>query len=572
MSKKSPGGVRPSQLVTTFGPGSLVDFKDDSVMIMGLQDWKEQEGYYRKIYEPRLTTRLNISYFLQPQSINGRGGIPAISFPRYRVCSRCGSLKKDFKHDFRGFFCDCHPKKAPTYPARLIMACENGHIDDFPWTEWCHKGHDKVCSNPDLYLKTLGRSSSLDDIHIHCKNCNKSNNLAGALKKNALKSIIGTCNGNSPWKREKVRSCTKIPRGLQRGASNVYFSSTVSALSIPPWTDEIQEVVSSKWTDIKKNIERRGIDGVEHVLDILFPDYDDEKLAKVYSAIKNQYQMGEEQIDIRYEEWKAFQDKENKTNHFHIEEEEIDPSISKYVSRVVLAHRLREIRAIRGFTRIDYPDPNDDENEVPYSYLSSDRDVEWLPGVEILGEGIFIQLNEEELSKWETANNQGVKRYQQLLDRYQNWRVEKGWKRDQRFSPRFILLHSLSHALIRELSLSCGYSSNSIREKIYSGPDMCGILLYTGSPDSDGSLGGIIQQGRKDQFHKLLKQAIERAKICTSDPLCSESENVVENKLNLSACHACSLISETSCEWSNLLLDRLSLFKTNDNEIGYFDL
>lgn len=100
---------------------------------------------------------------------------------------------------------------------------------------------------------------------------------------------------------------------------------------------------------------------------------------------------------------------------------------------------------------------------------------------------------------------------------------------------------------------------------------MCGILLYTGSPDSDGSLGGIIQQGRKKQFHKLLKQAINRAKVCTSDPLCSEAENVIESKLNLSACHACSFISETSCEWSNLLLDRLSLFQSEEHNYGFFD-
>ncbi|MDQ6598105.1 DUF1998 domain-containing protein [Bacillus salipaludis] len=570
MGKKSPGGIRPSQLVTTFGPGSLVDFKDDSVMIMGLQDWKEQEGYYRRIYEPRLSARLDISYFLQPQSIKGRGGIPAISFPKYRVCSRCGSLRKDFRNDYRGFFCDCHPKTAPAYPARLIMACEKGHIDDFPWAEWCHKGHDKVCGSPDLYLKSQGRSSSLDDILILCKKCKASNTLAGALKKNSLKGIIGTCNGNSPWKREKSRGCTKVPRGLQRGASNVYFSSTVSALSIPPWTDDIQEIISNKWADIQDIIQNEGFEELKYALRYIFRGYDRKQLDDIWVAIKQRHELGEEQEDIRYEEWMAFQDKEKKTKHFHIEEEEVDPSISKYVSRVVLAHRLREIRVIRGFTRIDYPDPND-ENEVSYSYLTSDRDIDWLPGVEILGEGIFIQLNEYQLQQWEETVQQKSRRYQQLLNRYQKWREEKGWKQDQRFSERFVLLHSLSHVLIRELSLSCGYSSNSIREKIYSGPNMCGILLYTGSPDSDGSLGGIIQQGRKDQFHKLLKQAIERAKICTSDPLCSESENVVENKLNLSACHACSLISETSCEWSNLLLDRLSLFQSNDNEYGFFE-
>jgi hypothetical protein len=237
---------------------------------------------------------------------------------------------------------------------------------------------------------------------------------------------------------------------------------------------------------------------------------------------------------------------------------------------MVLVHRLREVRALRGFTRIDYPDPHD-ESEVKYSYLSKDP-VDWLPAVEVLGEGIFIQLNQNMLRNWETNNEHVNMRYNSMLKKYQDWRMEKGWEEDGFFSIRFMLLHSLSHSLIRELSLSCGYSSNSIREKIYSGPEMCGILLYTASPDSDGSLGGIIQQGRTEQFYKLLKQAVARSKICSSDPLCSETDDVIENRLNLSACHACSLIAETSCEWSNRLLDRCSLFKTPDNPVGYFDI
>ncbi|MBX9975202.1 DUF1998 domain-containing protein [Cytobacillus firmus] len=568
MSFKKPGGVRPSQVITTFGPGSLVDFRNDSVMIMGLQDWKEQERYYKRLYEPRLSTRLNVSAFLEPKSTKGRGGIPAISFPRYRVCAKCGALRKNFKRDYRGFSCECHTKGAPTYPARLIMACENGHIDDFPWNEWAHGDIEKACSSPDLYLKTKGISSALDDILVICKKCNKKNSLAGSLKKGALKSVVHSCNGNSPWKRERDSGCNKTPRGLQRGASNVYFSSTISALSIPPWTDEIQELVSSRWTDIKDIIEQDGFEELKNGLRYIFRGFNKEKMNKIYGIIKQQYQMGQNNEDIRFEEWKAFQDNEKKSKHFHIKEEEVDWSISEYISRIVLAHRLREIRALRGFTRIDYPDPYDD-SEIPYSYLSNEK-VDWLPAVEILGEGIFIQLNEDRLKDWEESEK--VKpRYEQLLKRYQSWREEKGWDQDERFSIRFILLHSLSHALIRELSLSAGYSSSSIREKIYAGPNMCGILLYTGSPDSDGSLGGIIQQGRKDQFHKLLKQAVERSKICSSDPLCSEAENVVENKLNLSACHACSLVSETSCEWSNLLLDRLSLINTEENGYGFFD-
>ncbi|MYL71731.1 DUF1998 domain-containing protein [Halobacillus litoralis] len=569
MNSKSPGGMRPSQIVTTFGPGSLIDFKNDSVMVMGLQDWVEQEGYYKRLNEPRLSARLNISSFLEPKSSKGKGGIPVISFPKYRVCSKCGSLRKNFNRDRYRFFCDCSGKKITAYPARLIMACEDGHIDDFPWAEWAHKGKDNVCEHPDLYLKTRGSSSALDDINIECKSCKKGfNTLSGALKKDALESVLGKCDGSSPWKRQKSSRCDKVPRGLQRGASNVYFSSSISALSIPPWTDDLQELVSSKWKDIVDIIQEEGFSELKSGLKYIFRGVSQEELDNIYDIIKQQYKMGQEKEDIRYEEWKAFQEDKKITKHFHIEEEAVHQSIQQYISRIVLVHRLREVRALRGFTRIDYPDPNN-ETSVSYSYLSRNADIDWLPAVEISGEGLFIQLNEDELKSWEKMIKE-KNRYNKLLKRYENWRTEKDWGSDSRFTERFILLHSLSHALIRELSLSCGYSSNSIREKVYCDTDMYGILLYTGSPDSDGSLGGIIQQGRKEQFHKLLKQSILRSKVCTSDPLCSEAENVVESRLNLSACHACSLVSETSCEWSNILLDRLSLFKSNNNDFGFF--
>ncbi|KRF39824.1 DUF1998 domain-containing protein [Paenibacillus sp. Soil787] len=564
---KSPGGLRPSQLITTFGPGSLVDYRDDTVMIMGLQDWTDDPIYYNKILEPRLSSRLNVSSFRQPRTINGRGGVPCISFPKYRICSVCNSLKNDFTRDNKGaYHCECKGKN-PTYPARLIVACENGHIDDFPWAAWCHKKRG-VCASADLKIYTRGQSSSLDDIVVECKSCKAKENLGGALKRDALRNVVGTCSGYSPWIKKTQRNCRSIPRGIQRGASNVYFSSTISALSIPPWSDETQQLVSSKWADIKKSIEEYGLEDLRGGIRYIFPGKAKEEYERLFAAIKDQYEMEYKKEDIRLEEWKAFQEKYKKTKNFHIEEEQVDSSISKFISRVVLVHRLREVRALRGFTRIDYPDPHDESN-VSFSFLSG-KPVDWLPAVEVLGEGIFIQLSQDVLKIWEESEAV-VQRYKKMLEKYQDWRLEKGWDEDEFFSIRFMLLHSLSHALIRELSLSCGYSSNSIREKIYSGPSMCGILLYTASPDSDGSLGGIIQQGRKEQFGKLIKQAVSRARICSSDPLCSETDEVAENRLNLSACHACSLIAETSCEWSNRLLDRLSLFKAEDNEVGFFE-
>lgn len=560
----SPGSLRPSQMITTFGPGSLVDYKNDTVMIMGLQDWDDNPKYFNEIAEPRLARRLNVQSFRQPRTRKGFGGVPCISFPKYRECPECHSLRNDFKKDNIGYYCDCK-KRIQTFPARFIMACEDGHIDDFPWVGWCHqKG---LCSKPSLKIYNQGQSSSLNDIIVKCKSCPAEEHLGGALKRDALIHIVSMCNGNSPWKNNK-QNCKKNPRALQRGASNVYFSSIISALSIPPWSDDIQILLNSKWEDIKVVIVQHGIERLHGALFMSFPKSTDNELSQIYAAIQIRYEKEQMKENIRLEEWNAFQEINSKSKNFHIEEEEAHRTISKFISRVVLVHRLREVRALRGFTRIDYPDPHDESN-ISFSYLSG-KQVDWLPAVEVLGEGIFIQLNPDTLALWETNNNV-INRYQEILGKYQDWRVKKGWVEDSLFSNRFMLLHSLSHALIRELSLSCGYSSNSIREKIYSGPSMCGILLYTASTDSDGSLGGIIQQGRNEQFSMLLKQAILRSVICSSDPLCSEIDNVVESQLNLSACHACMLIAETSCEWSNRLLDRLSLCKTAENETGYFD-
>jgi len=136
------------------------------------------------------------------------------------------------------------------------------------------------------------------------------------------------------------------------------------------------------------------------------------------------------------------------------------------------------------------------------------------------------------------------------------------------------MIHTFSHLLIRQLSFECGYDASSIQERLYvsSGPDgMAGLLLYTASGDSEGTLGGLVRQGRPEYLADTIKAALENARYCSSDPLCIESEGQGLNSLNLAACHACGLLPETSCELSNMLLDRgLVIGLPEDSECAYF--
>ena len=205
-----------------------------------------------------------------------------------------------------------------------------------------------------------------------------------------------------------------------------------------------------------------------------------------------------------------------------------------------------------------------EEDSVP---LSNNR-LDWYPGIELLGEGIFIRLNEDALEKWEKNN---IEYYIPMHQRLENSNVEC-----INFSPRYVLLHTLSHLLIRQLALECGYSGASIKERIYctypeSEIKMAGILLYTSSSDSDGSLGGLVRKGLPATFETIFRNMLQEASWCSSDPVCIESHAQGYDSLNYAACHACTLLPETSCEMRNCLLDRGAVVGSiHDRNRGYF--
>jgi hypothetical protein len=198
----------------------------------------------------------------------------------------------------------------------------------------------------------------------------------------------------------------------------------------------------------------------------------------------------------------------------------------------------------------------------------------WIPASEVHGEGIFVRFREEIVRNWEKLDS--VKARNGTLSKgHELWRVARKLDPHKGYPGiRYAMLHTFAHLLIRELALECGYNAASIRERIYadSGPDpMAGVLLYTAAADSDGTLGGLIELGKPENLGPLIKQALRRALVCSSDPLCSEHNPSNDRTLHNASCHACAFVSETSCERGNRYLDRALLVPTFDcNDAAIF--
>jgi hypothetical protein len=233
------------------------------------------------------------------------------------------------------------------------------------------------------------------------------------------------------------------------------------------------------------------------------------------------------------------------------------------VERVVLVHRLREVVAQVGFTRFESASPDiEGELDVGVQRAAISRELTWLPAVETRGEGVFVGFAASAIEAW-MQRPAVVERGRELLAGFDAWASEHHGSRRMFPGVPYIMLHSLSHLLITSLALECGYPASSIRERVYAGSGGFGILLFTASSDAEGTLGGLVQAGRQIRHH--LRAALDLGRLCSYDPVCAQHEasSVLERRfLHGAACHGCLLISETSCEQHNELLDRALLVPT----------
>jgi len=596
MKKQIPatGELRQSQVLTTFGPGSMVDLPNHSVLVGGLEYWKGQK---ERIHEDRLEAWLaqrlkvpELKLFAPPvdsadlSGTSARTGIDAFLFPIWFLGQVDETWKAPDGRIYRtrpllpwnrlvkGGYLTKDRKSKPVVPVRFVQACVRGHISDIDWYAFVRK-NPRADSSGELWLDEGGAGNDFAEIYVRdTKNDDQRRPLSEASIRDG--SVLGFCKGRSPWLGPKVKSgCDKPNRLLTRSASNAYFSQTVSLISLPDTDQAIRDAVDRVWEDYLQYAEaesdirkERRKEKVQAALDG-FTDAAvwvevERRIAKIAPIEKGIKQVEIETLLAQ----KETLGEDKPEGDFFARSHPIGAlpaSAAGKVTRVVLVHRLREVSAQVGFTRFDasVPDINGElDLEVESAPLS--RELTWLPANENRGEGVFIAFSADAIHKW-LKRKPVEARAKQLIAGFEVWQKRKALPNATFAGMPYVMLHSLAHLMITTLSLDCGYSASAIRERIYAGESGYGILLYTGTPGSEGSLGGLVEMGKN--IGKQLERALELGRLCSNDPVCAQhnpGDAHEERFLHGAACHGCLLIAETSCERRNELLDRALVVPT----------
>lgn len=559
---KTIASVRRTQLISTYGVGALVAAEDASYMVKGLNEWRVAPD--PTLHEPRLERKLQVNGFYDPPSVGKGHDIPAARFPAWYSCPVCKRLARHVEfgdvHESR-----CTKCNAGLVPSRFIIACKGGHVDDFPFSFWLH-GHSAGPGVHMLRLETRGKSGGLEDLEISCSCGKPPRTLRGAFAKGALKGF--QCSGRRPWLADGERGCSHEPRTLQRGASNVWFPLTDSSISIPPWSEAAYDFVNRHWGSFQHVPEFALKAMLEAMLTKNGLQVEASELLSLIQLRKAGASSTQEGEDLRREEYDALlrgKQENSRDDQFVCIPSIVPSEFEKWISGVRRVERLREVRALIGFTRL-YPL---DDKEAPVQAPLFDRDPRWRPAIEVRGEGVFFHLNEDLLETWEKLLPVRA-RVAQLRSNVASAGFGSSGGSNE-ISPRLVLVHTLAHMLLNQWALDSGYPASSLRERIYASDGMAGFLIYTASSDSAGSLGGVVAQAQVDRLRASLQGALQRGQWCSADPLCIEADSQGTNNVNLAACHACVLLPEVSCEKMNCFLDRALVVGTPEEpSVGFF--
>lgn len=604
------GELRPSQLLHTYGVGSIADLPNLSVMVLGLDDWDLDHAAV--IPEDRLLTAIRSKLGRQVQNLRmppyvpedpsdfagnwTRIGAPVAVFPNWLRCSdnRCNRLApvdsglfdlvpNAFAPDQTRYVHNCRGtgRSRPTaVPARFVMACPAGHVDDFPWMFFVHRGAPHGTDHT-LRLLERGTTGEAASIFVQCSCDVNPRSMAEAMGQRGER-VLPACRGRHPHL-GVFEPCDEQSRTMALGATNGWFAMQLRVFSVPRAEDPVDSAVSEHWAGLRVLAELPK-DSARLVLptQVMWPQLERFGVDAVWRAITRLHSAGgaapsaeADVLDIAGPEWQAFTGPTLDHPDFSTSNEPVPSAHTSWLTQVRLVKRLREVAALYGFSRIDAPEWGvatgggsvREENRAPLS----PEPPTWVPCAETRGEGIFLRFDERRIAEWE--RNPAVRRRETHLKRaHELWCAQRGvephWP-----GTRYVLLHTFSHVLIREFALECGYGAAGIAERVYarSGDEpMAGILLYTAAPDSEGTLGGLVTLGRQDRLGALVDQALDAARLCGSDPLCAEHNPTIHGRLHGAACHACLFAAETSCERGNHFLDREVLVETLSGRPGGF--
>jgi hypothetical protein len=626
--------VRRAHLVSPFGTGALLVAPDGTSMAAaGLDHWYEREGEGRdsqnveideyRIEEWRLERRLGVSHFrLPPDWRRYRRGrqvpnvsltVPFLRFPQWHFCWRCKRLadlpltatgRRKCEHCLR------QGKTAFLAQVPFVAMCDGGHLQDFPWREWVHKSATPTCTGTLSLIATGG--ATLANQMVTCE-CGERRTLSQIVEASAdgsrthLSSTLepGTetqflCAGASPQHGTMAgNQCARPLRGSLRSASNLYFGVVRSAIYLPRTgvgvPPELLAVIQHPdllgtvmiLHDAGRAVESEFIRRIRRKE--LEPYTDDEIERAIALAIAAQDELLEEGAadDNDQAEWE-FRMAEARVLREDVDADELTVRsgdrtkyagmTSKVFSRIQLVERLRETRVLAGFNRV-FPEQHVSQEER-MAQLWEDLPVRtdaWLPGYCVFGEGLYFELDEELVREWE-GRAAAVRQAAKLQGLYGAVQAQRHL-RERELTPRYLLVHSLAHVLMNQLTFECGYSSAALRERLYvssePGQELAAMLIYTAAGDAEGTMGGLVRMGSPGYLERVLGEAISQAEWCAADPVCMEIGSTTgqgPDSCNLAACHSCGLVPETACEEFNRFLDRGVLVGTLDRpELAFFD-
>lgn len=605
--------IRRAQLISPFGTGAMSISKNGtSAVCSGLDHWfKNRYGSLDftdlsqyKINEWRLERMLGVSHFRLPPDYRIKSSdenefnmyltVPFLRFPKWHYCSFCGQMKElELHHKGKELCKSCEEKGYKNYLVQVpfIAICEKGHLQDFPWREWVHKQASPSC-NETMYLISTG-GGALTSMQVKCE-CgveprmlhgitSADENGTGLSRTLCEDGAIFFCQGKRPWLgSDEGEECTCHLRASLRNASNVYFAQVRSAIYIPGNSNkQIADLLSffeqSQVSRIINLVNRAvSLDETVKFLQEQFAlelnQYSGSDIRRALIAREtleveedDDEQLQDAEVSLREEEYEVLNEELNQ------EELKIKPvalglynneifQLSRYFSKIHLVEKLKETRVLVGFNRVFNDQSNDIDDMKSMLWLNRPKDLneDWLPAYVVYGEGIFFNFCESFVRKWE-RRPEVTQRIAPLSQKYRNL-VANRRTREKKITPRFVMAHTFAHLLINQLVFECGYSSSSLRERLYisdneSNP-MCGVLIYTAAGDSDGTMGGLVRMGKPGFLEAVIRKAFINAGWCSADPVCTEIGLQGPDSCNLAACHSCSLVPETSCEEFNRFLDR----------------
>ncbi|MEQ1573887.1 MAG: DUF1998 domain-containing protein [Vicinamibacterales bacterium] len=578
-------------------------------------------------FEPRLAALLRVDRFCAPPDYratrmgetpppNAQLFTPALRFPRWYRHTRTGDMRRFNLNSQR---IDPAPGGGRWMPVRFIAVCAAGHLCEFPWKEWigCQ------CAGDGTLILTDRGGSELTSIRVECRSCpqgssgRQGKSLSGTTVKpdesqgerSALQAAGIGCPGDRPWLGEGANeTCNRPLVGALINQTNIYFPRTISAILLPDLQEQDDTV-----TQVRNEIEQDpGTCGIARTLWNMNNRVGAVALVaaslQVRGIVRSHEQVeralgsllvhpgavlagGDQPADpesemrmFRRAEFNVIRAEVNDAAgipNLRVIPSHVPADLAPWLSKVNLVERLRETRVFYGFDRLEpNPQPLAGMPDTAMTQLfrtpPGQPQERWLPATEVFGEGIYIELSEESISAWQVEHEEWIKH---RLDDAFIARLANVFQTLPPLGPatwdwasRYLLVHSVAHILINQFVFECGYSTASLRERLYVSEDanapMAGFLIYTAAGDSEGTLGGLVRLGRPERLGSVVRRALSRASWCSADPVCSENLGGQGSRLaNLAACHACTLLPETSCETINQGLDRAMIVGTPGDRV-----